>query len=216
MPSHVALQDPGRFGLESFAQILAARDPILGEDPGSFDTFHDGMMASLAPLTPYECVIAENLVAIEWELLQHRRMRDICIRQPIREAIRKAVIAQHSAAHEAALDAAFERFIEAGGDENAWDEPFEFDADAAARAGEELAARAVSPDRDAQAKAHGEITALGLQPFELMSEAYNGVTVPIARHEAKIQDLERRRREVKRDFDSLQKARPLEGEIIVG
>ena len=43
------------------------------------------MMLELAPATPYECVIAENLVALEWEMLQHRRMRNACIREVTRE-----------------------------------------------------------------------------------------------------------------------------------
>ena len=75
---------PTAFGLERFADLLPARDPIPGEDPGSFETFHAAMMASLVPFTPYECVIGENLVAIEWELAQHRRMRDAGLRDIIR------------------------------------------------------------------------------------------------------------------------------------
>jgi len=38
--------------------------------------------------------------------------------------------------------------------------------------------------------------------------------LPISKHEDKLQELERRRREVKRDFDGLQKARPIEVEAI--
>ena len=80
MPKNLTLPDPTRFGLERFADLLPARDHITGEDPGSFDGFHEGLMQSLAPLTPYEGVIAENLIAIEWELVQHRRMRDVGLR----------------------------------------------------------------------------------------------------------------------------------------
>lgn len=34
------------------------------------------MMRSLTSIPLYERVIAQNLITIEWELLQHRRMRD--------------------------------------------------------------------------------------------------------------------------------------------
>jgi len=216
MPNDISPRDPGRFGLESFAQVLPERDPITGEDPGSFDGFHEGMMRSLAPLTPYECVIAENLVAIEWELLQHRRMRDACLRQTIRGAIRDAVVAQRKAAHEDALDEAWDRFIEEGGDEDDWEEPVTFDGEAAERAGDDLATRAISHDRDVQATAYAEIAELGQDSVEVMSAAYRDFPSPAKRHDAQIQDLERRRRDVKRDYDALQAARPLDGAVIEG
>jgi hypothetical protein len=36
----------------------------------------------------------------------------------------------------------------------------------------------------------------------------------VARHDDKYQELERRRRDVKRDFDALQKARPIDAKIV--
>ena len=107
MPQDLPVTSPTAFGLDSFADLLPTRDPIPGEDPGSFSTFHAAMMASLGPATPYECVIAENLIAIEWELAQHRRMRDAGLRDIIRQAICKAVVRQKDAEHDAALDAAY-------------------------------------------------------------------------------------------------------------
>ncbi|MDU8943251.1 hypothetical protein [Ovoidimarina sediminis] len=216
MANEISLPDPKRFNLASFAELLAARDPIPGEDPGSFDGFHEGLMRSLSPATPYECVIAENLVVIEWELFQQRRMRDNCLRKVVRGAIKHAVRAQHLNAHDAALDAEWERYVAGGGDEDAWEEPFEFDEAAAEEAGDELATRAVSRDRSIQEAAYAEITELGLEPIELLGEAYRKYNGSHRTHDEKIQELERRRREVKRDYDALQKARPIEGEVIEG
>ena len=197
---------PERFGLTSFADLLPARDPILGEDPGSFRGFHQGLMRSLTPFTPYECVVAENLIAIEWELLQHRRMRDSNLRKVIHEAVRKAVIQREREKHNAALAAT--------GDEGARTTPYKFDEGAAQQMADALAARTVSPDPDVQAEACAEVVALGLQPVDLMSEAYVSPSAPARKHDIKIQDLERRRREVKRDYDALQKARPVEAEFV--
>lgn len=92
MPQDLSLPDPGRFDLKSFADILPARPPIIGEEPGSFKGFRQGLLESLAPTTPYECVVAENLVSIEWELLQHRVMRDAGIRRQISDAIVEATV----------------------------------------------------------------------------------------------------------------------------
>lgn len=101
MPKKLTPPDPARFGLARFADILPAREHIIGEDPGSFEGFREGMMTSLMPLTPYEGVIAENLIAIEWELIQHRRMRDMGLRNIIRDTICEAVVARERAAYEA-------------------------------------------------------------------------------------------------------------------
>jgi hypothetical protein len=213
MPKDLTSPSPERFGMTSFADLLPARDPILGEDPGSFRGFHQGLMQSLTPFTPYECAVAENLVAIEWELLQHRRMRDANLRKVIHQSVSDAVVAREQDRHEVALDAAFDKFIAAGGDENAWKEPFTFDKAAAQKMAEGIAARTVSHDPDLQAKASAEVVALGLQPVELMSAAYLTWNAPAAKHDDKIQALERRRREVKRDYDALQKARPVKAHV---
>ena len=55
MSNDLSPPSPDRFGLVSFSELLPPRDPIIGEDPGSFDGFHEGMMASLTPITPSFC-----------------------------------------------------------------------------------------------------------------------------------------------------------------
>ena len=214
MPKRLPSPDPSRFGLDTFSQILAPRPPIVGEDPASFDGFHRGMMQSLTPTTPYEGVIAENLIAIEWELLQHRRMRDASLRQHIRNSILVAVVAMRKAVHEADMDADFDRHVEQGGDEDEWKEPEEFDVETASHEGDDLAKRAFSRDVDVQRAALEAISELGLDPVELMSQAYHGHNDHAQFHDGKIQELERRRREVKRDFDALVKGRPIDAEVI--
>lgn len=206
--------DPRGFGLRSFADILPAREPIVGEDAGSFDGFRLGMMASLAPATPYECVIAENLVAIEWELLQHRRMRDAGLRRLIAGAIGAAMVNRRRAEHEDALDAAYDAHFEAGGTDEDWKEPFQFDPDAAQAAGEALAAQAISRDPDVQARASARIVDLGMDPVEVMAAAYRTFEKSVVRHELRLPELEGRRRQVKADLDALQRARPVEAAVI--
>ncbi len=216
LPNDLTRPDPARFGLVTFAEFLPVRDHIVGEDLGSFDGFREGMIRSLAPVTPYEGVIAENLVAIEWELIQHRRMRDTSLRKVIRDAIHKAVVAREEAAHEAATDLDWEAYMEAGGDEDEWEEPFSFDRDAAEVTGRDLAARSISRDPAEFAAAGDEIQAMGLDVVELMGEAYRTHRSSVTSHEKKLVELEGRRREVKRDFDALQKVRPVEAEVIEG
>lgn len=49
-----------------------------------------------------------------------------------------------------------------------------------------------------------------------MSEAYRTQNGSVTHHNIKIQELERRRREVKRDYDLLQKNRPAGAILIEG
>ncbi|SNT36715.1 hypothetical protein [Tropicimonas sediminicola] len=214
MSNELAPSDPARFGLTTFSSLLPVREHIVGEDPGSFQGFHDGIMQSLAPVTPYESVIAENLVAIEWELIQHRRMRDAGLRKIIGDAICDAVVKKEKAAHDDALDEAWDSHVESGGTEDDWEAPFSFDRDDAAVKGRDLATRAISREDVEFAAACDEIDAMGIEVVELMGEAYRSSSVTVRKHEEKLQELERRRREVKRDFDALQKARPVEAEVI--
>lgn len=194
--------------------MLPKRAPIVGEEPGSFDILREGMIRSLMPFTPYECVIAENLVAIEWELLQRRQMRDASLRKAIQRAVREAVTKRERKKHETTLDAAWDQYVSDGGKEDDWEAPFKFDAAAATRTADDLLARATAIDRDVQEAAYAEIVDLGLAPIDLMSEAYHDKLNPGTRHDEKIQELERRRRKVKRDFDVLQKVRPMDGEVV--
>jgi hypothetical protein len=65
------------------------------------------------------------------KLLQHRRMRDAGLRDTIRETIRSAVMERESDKHDVELYAAWGAFSDAGGAEDDWEEPFEFDEAAA-------------------------------------------------------------------------------------
>jgi hypothetical protein len=120
---------------------------------------------------------------------------------------------QKESEHDAALDQDWERHVEAGGDESNW-EPRRLDRGAAKAAGEERAARAMSRDLEAQTRAYDEVSVIGMDPVEIMCEAYRSRDWSVIHHHQKLRELEGRRREVKRDFDALQRARPVEATVI--
>ncbi|MFT7106325.1 MAG: hypothetical protein ACJAVT_000844 [Yoonia sp.] len=173
-------------------------------------------MQSLLPMTPYEGVIAENLIAIEWELLQHRRMRDGGLRRVVRDRVSDAVVKREEAAHDAELDEAWDAHEARGGTEDDWEQPFSFDREAARAAGQTLAQNAVSRDPGTFQAACAEIEGMGFDVVSLMSEAYLSYEGSVTEHENKLPGLERRRRDVMRDYDTLQRARPVEAEVIKG
>ena len=216
MPNDLTPPNPAQFNLSSFADLLPDRDPIVGEEPGTFDGFREGMMQSLLPFTPYESVLAENLISIEWELLQRRHMRDVALRQFICKTIKDAFIRRQKLLFKSEINRLWDAHLAAGGSGEDWQDPIRFNYDAANVEGAELARRAVSTDLSEQELAYAEITDLGLEPVEVMSEAYRSHDRSITVHDQKLPELERRRREVKRDFDMLQRSRPIQVEIIEG
>jgi hypothetical protein len=183
--------DPAQFHLASFAELLFHREPLIGEDPGTNDGFHAAMIQSLGPATPHECVIADNLIVLEWELLQHRRMRDAGLRRFTAEVISEAFVASRKDAQKS-----------------------KFNPKVAAAEGKNLANRAVASDPQIRHAAQAEITALGMDPIQVMSEAYRTASMGVTHHHFEIKDLEKRRREVKRDYDALQKTRPFDASLL--
>ena len=206
---------PSEFGLASFADLISRRDSIPGEAPLVFQAFHSQIFETLLPVTPYEAVIAENLIAIEWELLQHRRMRDATLRSEIKSAISRAVEVREKAFWTEQINSDRDVWVAAGNAE----EDFAFDAFDGRSAfvlGENLAQRLLDQDPKLQSNAEAELIELGLDALQLMGIAYRSNSGNVAHHDDKIQDLERRRRQVKADLDSLQKSRPMQGEVIEG
>ena len=212
MPNDLTSPNPAQFNLASFADLLPDRDTIVGEDPGAFEGFRKGMMQSLLPFTPYECVVAENLISIEWELLQHRRMRDAGLRRRIHSMISSAVVSWEESLYDHKYKHAKAAHLASGGSQEDWTTKYDFDRHAALKKGEDLATLAISQKQTEQEQAYAEITALGLEPIQLMSEAYRAHDRAIILHDNKLPALERRRREVKNDFDRLQLTRPIEAE----
>ncbi len=271
MTKNLPKPDPADFGFTTFSNLIGKREPIVGETTLPFDNFHDQLFSTLQPKTPYEAVIAENLIAIEWEIFQRRRMRDATLRSMTVTAITDAVVHREKSGWRQAVDAertawvaakeeeddmedggldsndaedaetgfrenmtaklfpedkAFLRQIWRGkrkADEQQADEDDddgfeyeEFDEYAAQELGADLARRVVDPDVKIRSKAEEELIELGLSAVEIMSEAYRTNHRGVDHHDEKIQELERRRRQVKADFDALQKARPVDVEVIEG
>lgn len=138
------------------------------------------------------------------------------LRRVIRNSIRNAVIRRERVNHQVALEEAFDAHVSRGGSSYNWEEPFSFNEDSAEEKADALASKA-EPSRPQEfAAARAEIEELGLTPVELMGDAYQSSSRIVSKHEEKLQELERRRREVQRDFDALQKARPAAPDTIDG
>lgn len=199
-----SVPSPEPYGLVSFADVLLSRDPIIGEAPGAFEFFHAEMLKVFRPKHPYACVLVENLIDIEWEIVQQRHMRDASLRQVIYTLIRDALFKLRQLEHENEEHRLREEHLEAGGSEYSF-QPTDFDSDGAQLFGHYLAERAMSRDRAVRDAALAELVKLGLKPIDVMSEAHAGGSPKVVHHDSKARSLEDRRREVKRDFEAAQK-----------
>lgn len=258
------MPDPKEFNLASFGEMLWRRIALPSEEPGSFELFRDSMVRDLQPMTPYEAVIADQLIGLEWAIIQHRRMQDAMLRKSMREATIDRLFALRKAQHERAVrdalggddkgwgdeeDLCDEEDLEdeeGGGDEDGEreeraeddagcaadaacekdaqgaeeeeneglrQEPEPFDQGAAAHEAAVLLTLLDSQDPEEVAEADRLLAELATSRMDLMVEVWHRLSGQLARHEDIIRDHERRRREVQRDLDALQRRRPVEGEL---
>ncbi|QIQ87550.1 hypothetical protein [Erythrobacter sp.] len=148
-------------------------------------------------------------------------MRDACIRRQIKTAVTKALLEKERMKYDRAMGQHYNEHLDSHGYDEPWEAPYEFDESAVTKAAEQLNDRATSRDPQVQQAASAEISKLGLSPLDLLSASHRGtlgegdaVDLSAEYHDAKIRELERRRRELKRDYDQLQQSRPDEGALI--
>ena len=199
---------PGYVAFAEFFDAIAERAPIYGEQPGSHNSFRRALMKSLSPFTAYERAVAENLVAIEWEIIQKRHMIDAQIRHALECVLTDIALKHARAQHERDQDARWDAFIADGGEEDDWkDTPF--DQEGAQRAAEELARNALSRDDTIARGARQAFDSLGVDAVRLMGDAHLKQPEKLRRLDDDLRNLERRRRDVKKDYDTLQSLRPV-------
>lgn len=197
-------------GTSLLSELLPRREPIIGEDAARFDAFRQKIFDSLSPVTTYECVQAQRLVDIEWDIDLHRQMRNATLSSYMRHYIRGAVVRHKEAEHASRTDRLAEKQLNAGRSNEERRPQGAFDRASAEMAGNALAEQAVAQDEETRTAAEKQIAALGLKPIELLAQAFTSDSAALIQLEEKIKELERRAREVKRDFDALVKSCPLQ------
>lgn len=151
-------------------------------------------LAELDPRTAYERSVAEQLIDIEWELIRHRRLRDCCYVAAYRRRATEHLRKPHK------------QFPELKGMKLP---PTEEDI--------LLARDLVSSDPKTRAEAEEDFeNETNWDPQHILAMAA-GHAPSADRHEAKIADLERRRRALRKDYAELTatRARDIEDAEIV-
>ncbi len=178
---------------------LSGLDYLLpDEDPASFTEFRDVLLEELAPRSAYQKCLAMNLVGIEWDIGRHRRLLAATTRDAFRgKAYAVAANEIGKRAYLALLD----------------------DAGAAAEgeygdASSPNYAKTFARDLlNGKGRAAAALAKVGVTPSEIVAAAQSQRATAVAYHEGRIAELERRRRALLADYETL-KSRRLAAEAI--
>lgn len=162
---------------------------LPGEDQREYDELREALLFDLRPNTPYERIIAEQLLGLEWEARRHRRLRDALVLSEFRTHLIKAFqkVARHGLIP-------------------AW----EFEG--------EIRARKFLASEDDREKSLKDLELIQTTPTELLAKAYESMGLSLEPHERKIAEIEVRRRRLREDYERLTALRkaPIEDAEIVG
>ena len=162
------------------------------EDPETHGALRDAILLDLVPATPYEHILAEQLVTLEWEALRHRRLRDSLLLAEYRDqsmgVFKEGEVGKISTIFR---------------DKSANDMAFNL----------------VSTNKDRRTEAMQALEVAQITPSEIVAKAYKALAKDLQPHERQIAEIEGRRRKLREDFDRLKtaRARPFdEAELVVG
>lgn len=212
MPKHAAKQTVNFSSVKSFAELVAKRPEIFGEDPGAYRTFHANLMQTLAPEDSYEYLLADELIQICWQINQTRHLMTTHMRQNLLDRIYLAADDKFEEQYELALEAEQTAHRDAGGKNDTFTPTVRRTPKIWADCAQDLASRATSLDPITANKAHRELEEMGIDPSQMMHAAYfePGTTHKFDRLDERQHTLERRRRELQRDYERLQDRRPID------
>ena len=165
--------------------LIQAPQLLPDEDATTFEALRDVLFADLAPGTPYERLLARNLVDLEWEALRHRRFRDHLIRAEYRD-------------------------IAVGGFQKG--EDWLYSQLVPSETDKTNAFALVNSDPKPLVAAEKELAKLQISPSEILAKAYKKLSRDLEPHERQLAEIEVRRRRLREDYDRLKaaKAKPVE------
>ena len=161
------------------------------EDPETHAALRDAIILDLMPGTPYERILAEQIVTLEWEALRHRRMRDSLLLAEYRD--QSVGVFQN---REVGRIGSYSRNERAN----------------------EMAFDLVSTNKDLRTEAMQALEDAQITPSEIVAKAYTALAKDLQPHERHIAAIEGRRRKLRGDFERLKaaRARPIEeAELVV-
>ena len=197
----------GDFGSLAINDLLPERPALIGEFSLAYEAFREATVADLAPVTKYEYLQAQQLADLNWAILQAKASAEVEISTARERTVRTQLNAKLEGDGEREYRRQLYAFKEAGGDEDDFEDPVDWDA--IEQNIENIMAGLKSRDPAAREAATAEAIALGVDPrLVLSAQLLNNSGY--RRHSEKLPDLEKRARLLSAEYREVQKSRPID------
>lgn len=90
MPRNNQTKSVSTGGPQELLDLIPRMGLLPGEIEADLEDLREAFLSELAPTTPYETAIVENIIALEWETHRHRGLRDNLIRSSFRKVAQDA------------------------------------------------------------------------------------------------------------------------------
>ena len=193
--------------------LLPERPALIGEFSLAYEAFREATIADLAPITKYEFLLAQQLVDLNWSILQAKVFADVELSKGAENLAKIRLTKALENEYDEEFDRLYEAFVENGGDEGGFEDPIDWDGMALRVEG--IVACLKSRDPQQRDAATANALALGVDPrLVLSSQLLNNSGY--RRHSEKLPDLEKRARLLSAEYREIQKARPIDVVAVSG
>jgi hypothetical protein len=197
----------GDFGSLAINNLLPERPALIGEFSFAYEAFREATVSDLAPVTRYEYLQALQLADLNWAILQAKASAEVELSAGTERTVRAQLNAKLEGDGEREYDRQLIAFEEAGGDEDDFEDPVDWEAIDEKFEGIMAGLKSKVPaEREA---ATAEAIALGVDPrLVLSAQLLNNSG--FRRHSEKLPDLEKRARLLSAEYREVQKSRPID------
>ena len=197
----------GDFGSLAIHDVLPERPALIGEFSLAYEAFREATIADLAPVTKYEYLQALQLADLNWAILQAKASMDVELSSGTERTVRAQLNAKLEGDGEREYRRQLYAFEEAGGDEDDFEDPVDWDA--IEEKIENIVAGLKSRDPAKREAATDEAISLGVDPRLILSAQLLNNS-GYRRQSEKLPDLEKRARLLSVEYREIQKARPID------
>ena len=197
----------GDFGSLAIHDLLPERPALIGEFSLAYEAFREATIADLAPVTSYEYLQALQLADLNWAILQAKASAEVELSEGTQRKVRAQLNAKLEGEGAREYDRLLRAFEEAGGDEDDFEDPVDWDA--IEQSIENIMTGLKSKDPAEREAATAEAIALGVDPrLVLSAQLLNNSGY--RRHSEKLPDLEKRARLLSAEYREVQRSRPID------
>ncbi|MDA9226602.1 hypothetical protein N9P29_01800 [bacterium] len=191
----------------SINDLLPKRPAIIGEFSPAYEAFRVAILSDLAPVTQYEFLQAQQLVNLNWSILQLKTSSDVELSKSIERNMGRLIDNKLEGNAESESRRQLSQYLEAVGNEDEFEDNVDWDGMDAQRDG--IVEGLKSSDPALRGETFVEANALGVDP-RLVLSAQLLKNLNYRSHIEKLSDLEKCARLLSAEYREIQKARPIE------